>query len=281
MLSDDSSGGGTRPQALLLPFFGGHVLGRGVRVSTRSVLDVLARAGVAETAARSALSRMGDHGLLERHRRGRKVYLGLTARARGILDDGEIRIWRDGVVNERWDGTWTLLGFTVPESQRRQRHLLRSRLLWAGFGSLQGGLWIAPSPVDIDTVLDGIEAARHVKVFEARAVAPTDVDDLVDGAWDLDGLAKNYHRFLDRWSAEPPGAGTADALALQLQLTADWLQVLRADPRLPARHLPAGWPAQAAQRRFRTLHAELEPHARAIAFAVLDTVPETDDEGGH
>ncbi|MFB9661348.1 PaaX family transcriptional regulator C-terminal domain-containing protein [Glycomyces mayteni] len=276
MLSDN---GETRPQALLLPFFGGHVLGRGVRVATGSVIDVLARAGVAEPAARSALARMGDHGLLRRHRRGRKVYLGLTARARQILDDGEIRIWRDGVVNDRWDGSWTLLGFTVPESQRRQRHLLRSRLLWAGFGSLQGGLWIAPSPVDIDAVLDGIEAARHVKVFEARAVAPTDVDDLVDGAWDLEGLAKVYHRFLDRWTPEPPGAGTTDALALQLLLTAEWLQVLRADPRLPARHLPPDWPAQAAQRRFRTLHAELEPRARAIAFEVLDTVPETDDEG--
>lgn len=266
-----------RPQALLLTFFGGHVLGRGVRVSTGSVLKVLDRVGVAEHAARSALSRMADHGLLQRHRRGRQVFLGLTARSREILDDGEVRIWRSGVVNDRWDGTWTLLGFTVPETQRQQRHLLRSRLLWAGFGSLQGGLWIAPAPVEMDAVLEGIGAAEHVKVFQARAIEPTDVDDLVDGAWDLEGLAKTYQRFIERWSPDPPEPESADALARQLQLTAEWLQILRQDPRLPIRHLPEDWPAERAQRLFRRLHAALEPEARAIAFALLDTRPEDDE----
>jgi phenylacetic acid degradation operon negative regulatory protein len=49
-----------------------------------------------------------------------------------------------GAVNRHWDGRWTLLSFTLPESWQRQRHELRIRLLWAGFGPLQGGLWIAP-----------------------------------------------------------------------------------------------------------------------------------------
>ncbi len=268
--------GEVRPQALLLAFFGGHVLGRGVSVSTGSVLEALARTGVAEPTARSALGRMADHGLLRRHRRGRKVYFGLTPRSRAILDDGEVRIWRVGVVNDHWDGRWTLLGFTVPESRRRERHLLRSRLLWAGFGGLQGGLWIAPSPVDVNALLQDIEAAERVKVFEARALAPTDVDELVDAAWDIDGLAKTYRRFLERWSRPPLEAGAGDALAAQMLLTAEWLQILRRDPRLPIRHLPADWPAARAQRRFRLLHAELDPGARAIAAGLLDTVPDED-----
>ncbi|MCD0443130.1 hypothetical protein LO763_05740 [Glycomyces sp. A-F 0318] len=275
-----SDNGEVRPQGLLLTFFGGHVLGRGVRVATGSVVEVLARVGVAEPAARSALSRMAEHGLLRRHRHGRKVYLGLTPRSRGILNDGEVRIWRNGVVDDRWDGTWTLLGFTVPESQRSRRHLLRSRLMWAGFGSLQGGLWIAPSPVDADTLLAGVEAAEHVKLFEARALAPTDVRDLVESAWDLEALAKHYLRFIERWSPEPTGPDSADPLARQLLLTAEWLHLLRKDPRLPVQHLPGDWPAERAQRLFRRLHAELEPRARAIAFAALDTTPEA-DEGDH
>ncbi|SDE15442.1 PaaX family transcriptional regulator [Glycomyces harbinensis] len=269
--------GEVRPQGLLLTLFGGHVLGRGVRVATGSVLEVLSRVGVAEPAARSTLARMAEHGLLKRHRHGRKVYLGLTPRSREILNDGEVRIWRIGVMDDRWDGTWTLLGFTVPESQRSQRHLLRSRLMWAGFGSLQGGLWIAPSPVDTDTLLEGIEAAEHVKVFQARALAPTDVRDLVESAWDLEALAKHYHRFIERWS---PDTDAADPLARQLLLTAEWLHLLRKDPRLPIRHLPDDWPAERAQRLFRRLHAELEPRARAVAFEVLDTTPEA-DEGDH
>jgi phenylacetic acid degradation operon negative regulatory protein len=266
-----------RPQGLLLTLFGGHVLGRGVRVATGSVLDVLAGVGVAEHAARSTLGRMAEHGLLARHRHGRKVYLGLTARSREILNDGEVRIWRIGVADDRWDGTWTLLGFTVPESQRAQRHLLRSRLSWAGFGLLQGGLWIAPSPVDVEALLEGIEAAEHVKVFQARALAPTDVRELVESAWDVEALAKSYRRFTERWTA-PPDLGSVGALGRQMLLTSEWLQLLRRDPRLPVPHLPEDWPAEGAQRLFRRLHAELEPRARAIAFETLDTVP---DEGGH
>jgi hypothetical protein len=46
--------------------------------------------------------------------------------------------------HRHWDGRWTLLSFTLPEFWQRQRHELRTRLLWAGFGPLQGGLWIAP-----------------------------------------------------------------------------------------------------------------------------------------
>lgn len=149
--------------------------------------------------------------------------------------------------------------------------------MWAGFGVLQGGLWIAPAPVDVDELLDGIQAAEHVKVFQARAVAPTDVDDLVGGAWDLEGLAKTYHRFLDRWTPEPPDGESGDPLARQLLMTAEWLEILRRDPRLPIRHLPGDWPAPDAQRLFRRRHAELEPAARASAFEVLDTIPEADE----
>ncbi|WP_019819699.1 PaaX family transcriptional regulator [Saccharomonospora saliphila] len=263
-----------RPQALLLTFFGVHVFGRGVRVATSSVLDVLGRLGVSEHATRSTLSRMARRGLLERDRRGRQVYLGLTDRSKAILHDGETRVWRIGAVNTHWDGTWTLLGFSMPESWQRQRHLLRSRLLWAGFGSLQGGLWIAPSTIEVEPLLQGLDAADHVKVFQARALPPTDVGELVHDAWDLDSLAAQYRRFLADWSADGPRAHTTDVLARHLLLQADWLQIVRRDPRLPREHLPGDWPAERAQQTFRLLNAELEPAARALAADVLDTVAE-------
>src|SRR5918992_339437 len=194
---------GTRPQSLLLTFFGGYVLGRGVHVATSAVIDVLERVGVSEHATRSTLSRMARRDLLHRVHRGRKAYLGLTWRSREVLHDGDMRIWRTGAVHDGWDGTWTLLSFSLPDSWQRQRHELRSRLLWAGFGPLQGGLWIAPSPVDFAVAGAGLEAAAHVKVFAARALPPTDVDALVRDAWDLDAIAARYRAFLQRW--DDPG----------------------------------------------------------------------------
>jgi phenylacetic acid degradation operon negative regulatory protein len=265
---------GLRPQAVLLTFLGSYLLGRGVQVATTSVLEVLGRAGVSEPAARSALSRMARRGLLDRERRGRQVYLGLTPRVREILADGDERVWRTDAVNHQWDGSWTLLGFSLPESWQRQRHELRARLLWAGFGPLQGGLWIAPSQVDVGAVLDGVQAGGHVRAFTATALPPTDVDGLLRDAWDLDAVAARYHGFVGRWGTPGERPRFPDHLAQQLALQTDWLQVIRQDPRLPARHLPADWPAAAAQELFRALYAELDPQAQAVAAAILDVVPD-------
>lgn len=271
---DEPSAGAPRPQTLLLTFFGGYVLGRGVHVATASVLDVLCRLGVSEQATRSTLSRMARRGLLNRVQRGRRVYVGLTPRSREILHDGEIRVWRIGAVNTHWDGTWTLLGFSLPESWQQQRHVLRSRLLWAGFGGLQGGLWIAPSTVDVRPLVDDLGLSDLVKVFQARAMPPTDVDDLVRDAWDLDTLGERYRRFLSRWDVSDPVPELPDGLARQLLLQTEWLQIIRQDPRLPQEHLPDDWPAERAQRVFKALHADLEPTARATAAYVLDTIPD-------
>ncbi|GAB3441174.1 PaaX family transcriptional regulator [Actinophytocola sediminis] len=259
-----------RPQALLLTFFGGHVLDRGIQVATASVLDVLRRVGVSEQATRMTLSRMARSGLLHRTRRGRNVYVGLTERSRTILHDGRTRI--QGAVNREWDGTWTLLGFSMPESWGRQRHALRSRLLWAGFGSLQSGLWITPSTVDVAPLLDGLDVDAHVKVFQARTLPPTEITDIVHDAWDLDQLGDRYHAFLARWS-DPARADTPDSLARHLLLESDWLHTIRDDPRLPRQHLPADWPAEPAQELFHTLGTTLEPEAHAIVAEVLDTIP--------
>ena len=188
-----------------------------------------------------------------------------------------------GAVNRGWDGTWTLLGFSLPESWQRQRHALRSRLLWAGFGALQGGLWIAPSPVDVAPLLDGLDdadTAAHVRVFAARALPPTDAGDLVRTTWDLAAIAARYRGFLDRWDGDGPADAPADRLARQLLLQTEWLRIVRRDPRLPAEHLRGDWPAERAQRVFRAVYTHLDPAARAIAADVLDTIPDGDAAGG-
>lgn len=268
---DESS---PRPQSLLLSFFGAYVLGRGVLVSMASIIEVLGRVGVSEHATRSTLSRMARRRLLRRERRGRRTFVGLTPQSREILRNGEVRLWRTDAVNTDWDGTWTLLGFSMPESWQRQRHVLRSRLLWAGFGRLQAGLWIAPSAVDVGPLIDDLGAATHVKVFQAMAFPPTDTDELVHDAWDLVDLAARYRRFLAKWDRACPAPELPDDLARQLLLQTEWLRVIRRDPRLPEQHLPRDWPASRAQRAFRTLNARLEPQARAVAAETIDTIPE-------
>jgi len=250
----------------MLTFLGDHLLDTGLCVYSGSVIDVLARAGVSEEATRSTLTRMTGRGLLRRQRSGRRMYFGLTERSKRILHDGAVRLWQTGAVNRDWDGTWTLLAFSLPGERQRERHDLRASLAWAGFGPVQGGLWIAPGAPDVSDLL-----SEHIRVFRGHADPSTDIGELIAGAYDLAALADRYREFRARWAGPEK---ITDPLAGKLLLVTDWLQIIRRDPRLPAEHLPADWPAAAAQELFRALNDGLTGPAAEIAAGLLDTLPD-------
>jgi phenylacetic acid degradation operon negative regulatory protein len=254
----------------MLTFLGDHLLDRGVGVYSGSVIDVLTRAGVSEEATRSTLTRLTARGLLRRQRHGRRMYFGLTDRSTRILRDGSVRLWQTGAVNDDWDGTWTLLAFSLPGERRRERHDLRAQLAWAGFGPVQGGLWIAPGRPDITAVLADLGLNSHIRVFHARADPATDIAEMISHAYDLPAVAARYTDFRTRW--ESP-VFASDPLAAKLHLVTDWLQIIRSDPRLPLPHLPPDWPAVPAQELFFQLNARLAEPAAEIAASLLDTAP--------
>jgi phenylacetic acid degradation operon negative regulatory protein len=235
-----------RPQTHVLMFSGIHLADPGTAISTAALIDVLARVGVGEHATRATVSRMISRGILQRQRRGRQVYLSPTASARTALAEGGARAWQSPV-NRTWDGQWTLLGFSLPESRRADRHLLRSRLQWAGFGPLQSGLWVAPRFVDVERLLRQLDVLGHVKVFRAHVDAPTQVTELIEDAWDVPAIARGYETFLARWDRPDPLPQAPDDLARQLWLLGEWSLLARRDPGLPVEYLPADWPAVRAE----------------------------------
>ena len=265
-----------RTQSLLLTLLGIHLLGRPEAVATGGVIAALERVGSSQEAVRSTLNRMVKRGLLVRHRQGRKTYFGLTARAEQVLADGRDRVWRTGAVNRDWDGRWTMVGFSLPESWRSERHDLRSRLIWAGFGPLQNGLWVAPAKVDVLATVAGLGLESHLRVFRAEAQAPTEAREILEQAFDVPGIAARYAAFLDRWDRSEPlpaAAAAGDELAGQLLLHTDWLELVRQDPHLPAEHLPADWPAARAEAVFRGLARRWERGAALAAGRLLETLP--------
>ncbi|MEU9286126.1 PaaX family transcriptional regulator C-terminal domain-containing protein [Streptomyces sp. NPDC048275] len=271
--ADAEAGPQLRPQSLMLAFFGGHVLDEGpLCVYSGSIIDVLGRVGVGEQAVRSTLTRMVNRGLLRRQRQGRKMYFGLTTHATQILHDGQKRLWRTSAVNDDWDGTWTLLGFSLPESWQRQRHDLRSRLTWSGFGPLYSGLWIAPGDVDISEIIAELGLTAHVKLFHAHADPATDIDLMIRDTWSLETIAARYSAFDARWTAHV-GNASGDPLGTRLRLVAEWLGTIRTDPRLPVRHLPPDWPARSAEETFRRIAEQTEESAGRMADEVLETTP--------
>ncbi len=267
---DEPAAPSTRPQSLIFSFLGIYALDRGTAISSGSVIDVFARLDVSEEAVRSTLARMVKRDLLIRHRVGRKAYLGLTPHAVAVLRDGRRRVWETGAVNRDWDGTWTVVGFSLPDSRRSTRHDLRSRLIWAGFGPLQAGLWIAPGVREVTGVFDALDVDDHVTVLTATAFKPTEAVDLVAKAFDIEQIARRYRGFLARWDVTRPLPDAPDDLVRQLLLHTDWLQLVRQDPHLPAEHLPSDWPAIRAEQVFHSRAEAYERPARKVADAVLD-----------
>jgi phenylacetic acid degradation operon negative regulatory protein len=258
----------------MLTLLGRYLLGREVAVSAASVIEVFARVGVGEHAARSTLTRMVNRGLLSRQRHGRAMYFGLTARSERILRDGETRLWKLGAVNRDWDGVWTLLGFSLPESWQKQRHELRSQLAWAGFGPLFNGLWVAPGRAAVDEIVGSLGLESHVKAFHASTIPGTDVDQMIRETWDLDAIAAPYRAFVERWrNVETELDRGSDPLAATLLMNSDWLRVIRDDPRLPIEHLPANWPAAEAEALFVRVDRRAQQEAARIAELLLDVRP--------
>ena len=272
--------GAVRPQTLMLTLLGRYLLGREAAVSAASVIEVLGRVGVGEHAARSTLTRMVNRGLLLRQRHGRAMYFGLTERSERVLADGEARLWKAGAVNRDRDGDqgWTLLGFSLPEAWQKQRHELRSQLAWAGFGPLFNGLWIAPGRAAVAEIIRSLGLESHVKVFHAATAPGTDVDQMIRETWDLEAIAAPYRAFVERWrraeaEIEADDDDVRDPLAVKLLLSSHWLQVIRDDPRLPIEHLPANWPAAAAEALFLRLDRRVDQDAARIAEQLLDVRP--------
>lgn len=249
-----------RPQSVLLTFFGDFVDGEHDVVAASGIVELLESAGVGASATRATLNRMVKRGLLRRAASGRQAYFGLTEFGRRTVSAGRERAQVDDVVDRRWDGRWTLVSFSLPEDAQRERHELRSRLAWAGFGMVQSGLWAAPHEVDVTALLDGLDVLGGVNAFRGEALAPTEEARLVAAAYDVDALAARYAEFLARWG--PVAAELdqlPDPLVARVVLSSDWLLVLRDDPRLPVRFLPEPWPGLTA----RDLHHALESRLRA------------------
>jgi phenylacetic acid degradation operon negative regulatory protein len=201
------------------------------------------------------------------------VFLGLTPRAVAVLRDGLRRLDAE-IVDRDWDGRWTLLAFSVPETRRADRHALRTRLGWAGFAPLRSGLWVSPRATDVSRELSELNLLDHAEVFRAEATGWTDPTRIAREAWDLAEIATGYRRFLDRWSDE--AAGELDELSRRTRMTAEWLLLIRQDPLLPSALLPPDWPAVRAQELFRALQTQMAGPAGELAAAGLVTVPDAE-----
>ena len=125
--------GAASARGLLFTILGEYVLPGGGLVWTATVIAALGRLGIEEKATRQALLRTAAGGWLSAERIGRRTRWALTPGAVRLLTEGTERIYGFGGHRDGWDGSWLLVLVRAPETERPARHLLRTRLTWAGF----------------------------------------------------------------------------------------------------------------------------------------------------
>jgi phenylacetic acid degradation operon negative regulatory protein len=253
--------GADSARGLLLTVLGEFLLPTGGAAATSAFIDVLGRLGVEEKATRQALMRTAADGLLTSHRQGRRTSWRLTATAERFLTEGARRIYGFQATQPEWDGRWLMVLARVPETERAARHLLRTRLSWAGFGSPAPGVWIS-------THLDRAGEAERVlgdagvpdgQIFLAEHHAGGPLAAMVRQAWDLDAVEAGYEQFL----AEFGQPAARDPMARTVQVVHSWRRFPQIDPALPRHLLPARWSGVRAARLFARRRAGWHAAAQA------------------
>lgn len=253
MMSRRHAAGAGSARGLLFTVLGEFVLPAGGAVWTSSVIDVLGRLAVEEKAARQALMRTAADGWLVSERHGRRTRWRLTPNAEQLLTDGTRRIYGFRAVAPDWDGRVVLVLARVPESDRATRHLLRTRLGWAGFGSPAPGVWLSTHTERIDEV-DALLARAGIadaRVFLAAHAGGGELAGMVRQAWDLDAVEASYREF----RAEFAAAGSTEPLTRLVELVHAWRRFPSIDPALPRELLPPQWDGERAAKLFARRHA--------------------------
>ncbi|MBO1335624.1 PaaX family transcriptional regulator C-terminal domain-containing protein [Streptomyces sp. VRA16 Mangrove soil] len=260
------------PRSLIVTLYGAYGRGFPGAVPVAELIRLLGAAGVDAPSVRSAVSRLKRRGLLlpARTATGAAGYA-LSDDARQLLADGDRRIYGDAA---RGSG-WVLAVFSVPESERAKRHVLRSTLAGLGFGTAAPGVWLAPAALYEETrhTLERIGCAAYVDLFTGEHLGFAATADAVARWWDLAALAKLHEAFLDEhepvlraWEARtdtPP----RDAYRDHLLALDSWRHLPYADPGLPPELLPAGWPGLRSAAVFRALHERLHPAGQRFVDA--------------
>jgi phenylacetic acid degradation operon negative regulatory protein len=253
--------GSESARGLLFTVLGEFVLPHGRTAWTSAVIDVLGRLGVEEKASRQALMRTAADGWLRAERVGRRTRWRLTSRAEDLLTEGTDRIYSFHGAAAAWDGRWVIVLARVPESDRGTRHLLRTRLSWAGFGSPAPGVWLSTHARRAGEVagLLAVAGVGDAQVFVAERYGEQDVTSMVAAAWDLGAIEAGYEDFI----ADFGSPDTSDPLTRVVELVHAWRRFPWTDPALPGPLLPAPWRGTDAADLFHDRHDAWSAAARA------------------
>lgn len=262
-----------RSRPAILTLYGDYLRTRGGEISIASLIRLLSNFDLSGQAVRSAVSRMCRAGLLKVRRTNRGSYYSLSESGRDLLNKGTERIFQRK--NLPWDGTWSIVTYSIPETMREARDRLRVELGWLGYGALSEATWISPYDLtaEVEDLARGIGVADRIYSFHVRHSGFTKPGDIVARCWDLDRIHKNYASFIGEYRpkledhlarlrrGEPIEMNKC--FAERFTLIHEYRRLPYLDPDLPKELLPEGWLRPEAAALFREYHDLLADKANS------------------
>jgi len=268
-----------RPQSAMLTLYGDYVLPRGGEFGIGSLIELLGNFGLSSQAIRSAVSRMCRADILRARRVGRRSYYSLTENGHQLLTKGARRIFERK--NNHWDGSWSIVVYSIPEARRQARDKLRLELSWMGYGALSEATWISPYDLtsEVEGLADRLQIREHVQIFRARHEGFADPRMIVSCCWDLNRIHQKYADFIAKYrpkledhrrrlkagEAIPP----SECFVERFTLIHEYRKFPFFDPDLPRGLLPENWLRPEAAALFREYHGLLAEKANEYFDSVF------------
>lgn len=247
----------------IFTFFGIYGRPAGKVIPVAAIVRLLAELECEPSSVRSSISRLKSKGVLESKKSAAGNGYALSESLELHMRVGDERIFSPRPMGV--SDPWLLVSFSVPESERQNRHKIRVGLARIGFGIVGAGLYIGPARLEADAVeyIREHQLWSYVELFVGQPSGLGDLQAKVSRWWDLNSLSKEYQEFVDSYQSEATkwqnnlrhGSVTpCDAFRLYVPLVTHWRRLPYLDPGLPLELLPANWVGIVARRVFSDLH---------------------------
>lgn len=264
----------------ILTLFGLYGRPAGKPIPVSAIVRLLAELGSEPSSVRSSISRLKKKGVLNSKRSKAGSTYALCDRLEQPMQVGDLRIFSP--VPASIGDPWLLVSFSVPESERKNRHIIRSGLTKMGFGTVSAGLYIGPARLqkEASEYIQEYQLWNYVDFFVCELSGMMNAQEKISQWWDLCSLAKEYSNFiglyepvLKQWQNHFLHGGNEtpqSAFAAYIPIVTQWRRLPFIDPGLPIELLPDNWVGLKASKLFNDLHRLLKPLSEQYVMQVLE-----------
>jgi phenylacetic acid degradation operon negative regulatory protein len=276
---------GARSQQLLIVLLGDYWHLRPEPIPSAALVALLTLFDVTPAGARAAIQRLAKRGFLITGKNGRTTAYAVSPMSQESVDAHVELLFRSHIPRP-WDGTWSVVGYSLREDQRSTRNALRERLRQSHFGNVHDGLWIRPGDrrPEVEAMVRDLPAppsTGQLTVFTGARLPDESVTATAREAFALDELAAAYRRFVEQWqpvaarvsSLTDPGqrgSDDDDLLRARTSIMRDWRELRHSDPMLPQSLLGDDFPFERALAVCSMIYDSTGPAAEAAFRRILE-----------